>query len=111
MTNIFESKHYPEVMYLLILITIIAITFNLANMINDSAANKSIKFTGYAVSDNQKNAINTTQLNNTNASEAKQQEIYSENSYGIYYLILIAIGIMISLVLVTFILPKIKHLT
>ena len=111
MTNIFESKHYPAIMYLLILITIIAIIFNFASMINDSTINKSMKFTGYAVSDNQKNAINTNQLNNTNISEAKQQEIYSENSYGVYYLILIGLGVLVFVVLVTFISPRIKHLT
>ena len=108
MTNIFESKHYPTIMYVFILITILAILFNLVNITNStsnsSKTDRTIKFTGYAVS-------NLNAINNTNLSQSEKQELYSENSYGVYYLILIAIGIMISLVLVTFIIPRIKHLT
>ncbi len=90
--------------------TIIVIIFNLENIINDSKINNKTKFTGHAVSYDDEEMI-TNQLNNTNVSEARQQELYTKNSYGVYYLILIAIGIMISLVVVTFIMPKIKHLT
>ncbi|VVB78560.1 Uncharacterised protein [uncultured archaeon] len=93
MKKIFESKHYTSVMYLLILMTIVGITFNFANITEHSKSPIiKTKLTGQVV------------LNNAPAP-------YSEKSYAIYYLILTGVGSLFSLVLVTFILPRVKHLT
>lgn len=109
--KIFESKYYASVMYILIMITIIAITFNFVNITNKININQTIhetKLTGYAVSQNQNT---NTQINNTNISQSEKKELYSEKSYAIYYLTLMGLLILIFIVLVTFIMPKIKHLT
>lgn len=58
--------------------------------------------TGFAVSDE-----NQTQ----NSTNPKSEELYSEKSYIIYYVILIFLGVGIFLVSVGFILPKIKKYT
>lgn len=110
---IFDSKYYPVFMYLLIVASIIFLVFNIVDIINDSIEMKYLKhnpdsesITGYAISENLSvdNQINTTK-------ELSMQEIKSQKSHAYYYLIIWTIIIMICLVLVSFIIPKVKHLT
>ncbi|MEK6860077.1 MAG: hypothetical protein AABX54_04655 [Nanoarchaeota archaeon] len=104
--ELLKNKYYTASMYILILI-ILVIIFNITGITGkiSAYADKSEKiFTGFAVSESQ-NIINSS------IPVAQEQELYSERAYGIYYLIILSIAMLISLVLVTFIIPRIKHLT
>jgi len=97
-------------MYLSILIVSILILFSIVSMVEDKdnwskiidkRIQQKSKITGFAVSEQ----------NQTNQTLPQNQELYSKSSYGIFYLIIITLSALITIIAITFVLPKIKKYT
>jgi hypothetical protein len=84
--RIFDSKYYPKVMYLALVIVTLLILFNVVNIL-DSANYKLHERTiaGFAI-ENQSD--NQTGINNSFQGKG---ELHSANSYFMYYILLIGI--------------------
>ncbi|MDP2925645.1 MAG: hypothetical protein Q8N99_04695 [Nanoarchaeota archaeon] len=101
-----ESSIYPTIMYILILAVTLGLFFNLVDIsyrLLEKAPDTTNKITGY-ISYQYNISENTTNPDTT-------KEMYSENSYAAFYLIILSILIVITLLTVRIIMPRIKHLT
>ena len=109
MNQIFLNKYYNTFIYIAISLTIFLIFLSMFNIIDKSKLftqenNKIKKITGYIVDDNlsQEQLINQTSL---------EGEVYTENSYLVYYLLLGFLGLCVFILTIIFFLPKIKDLS
>lgn len=107
--KIFERKNYSTMMFILITLVLILLLFSFINIIQDleknTSYNKKLKFlTGYTISEN-------LGSNNSIQNKSNQIELYSEQSYVAFYLIIISTITGIFIVLLIILLPRIKPLT
>jgi len=74
---------------------------------------KKSKLTGYIISNQStQDLTNLKQEKNILKNQSQEQaELYSETSYFIYYLMILTLIIFMTLITITIILPRIKHLT
>jgi hypothetical protein len=105
MKQMLKSEYYPRIMFLLITVTLILIFFNIGNIYVSAnvGKNDTKSFIGFAVLDNQ--------TNNSNSNMTESSQLYSEKTYAMFYLYLIAVVGFISLIFVVLILPRIKNWT
>ena len=99
--NILNSKYYPKIMFLALIVVSLLIVFNMTNIIDNAKLKhdqKSISgfVTGIDRTNNSEvNSYNNTEINN---SSSQEHEMYSAKSYAIYYILIIGIiaGIFIT---------------
>jgi hypothetical protein len=120
MANVFDSKYYPAMMYLSILIFFILILFNFVNILEILSKQKNIiipekeinldlnlhKITGFFISEQ-----NQTNISFENATEIDSQELYSKKSYFIYIIIIGSLTSVIFLLFLRIFMPVIKRIT
>lgn len=100
MKVLFESRIYPSLIYVFIILVLILITFNIIDIFNNLENKKSNKITGFQVSekiediDNDFNSIG-----------------YPEKSYYIYLFIVSSLVVMIVILIIRIIFPAIKNYT
>jgi len=131
MINIFETKQYPVIMYLAITIITLLILFNLTSIFENNKQliqknNEKRIITGLLIAEQQNKAeqktdpkakqeaeqqTNQQSRNQTSTNQEEQQELYTEKSYFIYYLLITSICGFIFILSLKFILPKIKKYT
>ncbi len=106
----FSSKHYPTLMYIVIITLFIAIFFQILNIITNNPDiktrieyNKLTSFAGLATENESDNA--------TSAIEIKDEALYSEQAYGRFYFIILIIFIAIFFFAAMLIIPRIKKYT
>jgi len=104
------KDNFHTIMYPSIIIVSILILFSFVDLAKDLNKNninineKTISVTNYAIQDIQENNSNKNQTNLEN-------ELYSENAYGVFYTILILIISLIVIIGAIWIFPKIKKYT
>jgi len=88
--TIFESKNYPTIMFLAIILTSIILLFNFINFVEE--INNQI--TGYAISEQE-------EQNTTSEIQEKAKpligEVYTTFAWGIFYIIIIIIVIIFTI--------------
>ncbi len=91
--NLLNSKHYPRIMYLALIVVSLLILFNLINIIdiaNDKIKDRSL--TGFAIENNNNNTSNNS---TTDKSSSKKSELYTSRSYMIFYSFIIGLIVAI----------------
>lgn len=86
-----------------IMVVSLAIIFNIADILKEES------ISGFAVSE--ENVFNQSEMQNHSMQQNLNENLYSEKSYMIYYLIITFIGIFIAIVTIRIIFPKIKEYT
>ncbi len=85
-----------------IMVVSLAIIFNIADILKEES------ISGFAISE--ENVSNQSEMQNQ-TQQNLNENLYSEKSYMIYYLIITFIGIFIAIVTIRIIFPKIKEYT
>ena len=100
---IFDSKYYPKIMFLALIVVSLLLLFNIVNITDKIKINIEKKsITGFATEiDRTINpATNTNNITNeANHSIKPEQEIYTTSSYAMYYSLILGI---IAAILITF---------
>jgi len=104
--NPLNSKYYPKLMFLAIIVVSLLLLFNIVNIMDKVKINLEKKsttgnagITGFVSEiDRTNNPINSLQ-NKTNFSEQPKQEVYTAKSFAIYYSLIIGI---IAAIFITF---------
>lgn len=111
--KILENKHYPIVMYLLIIIILISIFFNLVGIIEEIEKNPNDNYKKQLKEDKSRIKITGFTISETNKTNSSYEtgELYTKKSHIIFYLIIIILGIGILILAISFILPMIKKFT
>ena len=101
--KIFESDKYSLIMFILISAVLLLLLFNFVGILNKADNNnfKRISGSGFAVREIKNITDNQTATN--------EEKIYSEKSYGFYYLIITGVVVMILFLSVALILPRVKE--
>jgi Na+-transporting methylmalonyl-CoA/oxaloacetate decarboxylase gamma subunit len=94
--GIFENKHYPAVMYVLITVASLAIFFSFVSIFVEVE-----RTTGLVIQEDVEQ----------NITEPEEVEAYSLNAYGYFYLLIAVTLILITIFAATLILPKFKDKT
>jgi len=90
----FKSKHFPTLIYMGIIITLLVLVFNLIDIMQ-----KANKISGYSISENP-----TNNFENINIKTILKEKISSpETPYYIYNTLIILLFIIISVILIRFI--------
>jgi hypothetical protein len=99
--NPLNSKSYPKLMYLALIVVSLLILFNIVGILqtaNNKMHEKTI--TGFSIKNNIANPADASSINLTgNNSMKKEPELYSSRPYIIFYIFLIGI---IASILITF---------
>lgn len=103
--NILKSKHYPKIMYLLLIIVSLSLLFisvNILETANNKLKQKSL--TGFAVNNeiNQNIPLNASNIS-MNEMNNKTQQLYTSRSYLVFYVFLVGI---ISAIILTFLILR-----
>ncbi len=101
--NPLNSKYYPKIMYLALIVVSLLILFNFVNIIQDANNLEKKAITGFAIENN----TNKTQLSKTEIPKQEKeeipkeekQELYSAKSYMMFYFLIIGI---IATIFITF---------
>lgn len=99
MKVLFESRVYPSLIYIFIILVLILITFNIMDIFNNLENKKSDKITGFQVSEK----IEDIDFNNSIE--------YPGKSYYIYLFIVSSLVVMIVILITRIIFPAIKNYT
>ncbi|MBR9705893.1 hypothetical protein GOV14_02550 [Candidatus Pacearchaeota archaeon] len=83
LVKMFTHKHYIKIMYVTLLVTSLLILFSFVSIFNEIKQTNAKTISGHAVEE----------INNTNmANQEMTGQLYTRQSYFIYYLALILIG-------------------
>lgn len=101
--NPLKSKHYPRIMYLLLIVVSLLILFSMVNILEN--ANNNLKYkslTGFAINNNEtnqtlNNPIKNITMQKTNEKQNPEQELYTSKPYMIFYIFLIGILMAITI--------------
>ena len=104
--KIFGNEYYNTFMFVSILIILMLIFFNLSNILEQGISKQDIKIenklTGFAVDD---------ENDNGDENDNENEELYTEKSYLMYYMLLGFLGLCIFILSLIFFLPKLKDIT
>ena len=102
--KVFDNEHYNTFMFVSILIILMLIFFNLSNILEQGISKQDIKIenklTGFAVEDDE-----------DKENDEDKEELYTEKSYLMYYMLLGFLGFCIFILSLIFFLPKLKDIT
>ena len=95
--SFFESKNYPTIMFLALILLSIIILFSFVNFVQDVDEG----LTAYAIAQQERieqpaeqELIN--QITEQNITESEEAEIYTTKAWSIFYIIIIAIIILVA---------------
>ncbi len=122
--SVFENKQYPTIMYLAMILVCMLILLSFVNMtenLNNKTLSKQQSITGNVIENSEQGSnlpnestpvpAKVIDKKDLDKEISKEAELYTLESYGIFYTILIIIGILIVIFTGALILPKVKHLT
>ena len=117
--NILESEKYTAFMFIAISLVTLLILFNFVNIFEENTLEENIieekkmknRLTGFVIYDESNESLDLEDKQNTESrnSREQQEELYSEKSYFIYYMILIILGVGIFSLAFRYFLPFIKE--
>jgi lipopolysaccharide export LptBFGC system permease protein LptF len=91
-------------MFILIITVLLLILFSFVNIFDSASKNlNQTKISGKVI-------VDLTPKNNTNQTQ-KSQEIYSMQSYSIFYFILITLILVIAFIAISLVFPRIRKYT
>ena len=95
--NPLKSKHYPRIMYLLLIVVSLLIMFSMVDILENTNNNLKYKsLTGFAIENNETNQTsNNTSTQKINTNE--EQGLYTSKPYLIFYVFLVGILIAITI--------------
>lgn len=96
---IFNSKYFPKIMYLVLIIVSLLILFSVVIIMENTKMKLEKKsITSFATEIDRSNYTETNIINETNYTESQEGEMYSTQSYIMYYVLIIGIiaGIFIT---------------
>ena len=98
--NPLNSKYYPKIMYLLLIIVSLLILFNFANILESANKNTNEKsITGFAIENNETNKTQASKAEIPKQEKEEKQELYSAKSYMMFYFLIIGV---IAAIFITF---------